>query len=167
MPDVPEALAQALHEEYLRERLAAGEVEGSSASLAAWDDLAEEFRESSRRAAVDLCEAIRERGYQLVAVRPDVVERFDDDELESLARALHDRWMDERLSAGWRPGAPRDDGERLHPDLVAWAGLSAERREIDRNLVRKLPSMLGEIGLSLVRSPRQSDPSGSIDEVTR
>ena len=167
MLDVPEALAQALHEEYLRDRLAAGDVQGSSASLAAWDDLPEEFRESSRRTAVDLCEAIRERGYELVAVGPDVVERFDDDELEGLARTLHDRWMDERLSAGWQPGERRDDGERFHPDLVAWADLSAERREIDRNLVRQLPPILREIGLSLVRSPRQSEPSGSIDEVTR
>ena len=166
MADVDEALARALHEEYLRERLAGGEAQGSSASMSDWDDLPHEFRESSRRNAVDLCAAIRERGYELVAEGSDVVDGFEDDELEGLARMLHEHWMEERTSGGWVRGQRRDDDERRHPDLGPWAELSEERREIDRNLVRQLPSVLRGIGLGLERASADGWPPRSIDDVT-
>lgn len=165
MPDATEALARALHQEYLRERAAAGETRESSASLRDWDDLPHEFRESSRRNAADLCAALRERGYELVEADADAVARFEDGELEGLAQTLHERWVEERAAGGWVHGSRRDDGERRHPDLVPWRELPEERREIDRNLVRQLPSVLRGIGLSLERTADDLPPP-SIDGVT-
>lgn len=152
MPDVAEALGRALHTEYVRERLAAGDVRESSASLRDWSDLPAEYRESSRRNAVDLSRAVRELGYELVEGRSDVIQGFDDDELDDLARTLHERWVEERVATGWQYGPRRDEGERRHPDLVAWTNLPEDRREIDRNLVRRLPSVLRGMGLSLERA---------------
>jgi hypothetical protein len=48
--------------------------------------------------------------------------RLAPDQLECLAHMEHNRWMAERLVAGWRHG-PRDDQCRRRPSLCAWENL--------------------------------------------
>jgi hypothetical protein len=74
-----------------------------------------------------------------------------DDEIETLARVEHRRWAAERLLAGWRHGAARDDRARLHPDLVPYEELDEATREKDRDMVRALPEVLALAGMRMVR----------------
>ncbi len=152
MPDAGEALARALHETYVRERVAAGERYGSTEALTTWDDLPEEFRESSRRSADELREALGELGYDLIySAAGGAGAALADDDVDVIAVRLHERWVEERTATGWRLGARRDDGLRVHPDLVPWPELPDERRAIDRHLVRAFPDALREVGLRLER----------------
>jgi len=150
--DIEETLAQALHEAYLHQRLAAGERLDTTPSLTGWDRLPEEFKQSNRRNARDITSVLGARGLELRPVAGTETGRlFSDDEIELLAERLHERWVEEREANGWRAGAERDDAERIHPDLVSWDALPEDRREIDRHLVRELPGLLESVGLVLER----------------
>jgi hypothetical protein len=151
--DVQEMLARALHEAYLEQRLGAGERLGSTPSLTSWSELPDEFKLSSRRSAADISSVVATLGYN---VRPasggNSSLALSADEVDVLAERVHERWVDERETGGWRVGAQRDDAERIHPDLVPWDDLPDERREIDRQLLRKLPEVLEHVGLVLDRA---------------
>ncbi len=153
MADVQEMLARALHEAYLEQRLGAGERLGSTPSLTSWSELHDEFKLSSRRNAADISSVVATLGYN---VRPASGQEsslvLTEDEIDVLAERVHERWVDERETGGWRRGAKRDDAERIHPDLVPWDDLPDDRREIDRQLLRKLPEVLEDVDLVLERA---------------
>jgi hypothetical protein len=147
-----ELLARAVHRLYLEQRLGAGELFGSTPSMAEWESLPEEFKESSRAQARDIARLLEFFGYVITPVDTgSAVAELRDDEVETLAEVAHQRWSDERLQSGWRHGGARDDDRRLHPDLVPWAQLPEDRREIDRHLIRGLPRILATLGQVLVR----------------
>ena len=45
---------------------------------------------------------------------------FAEDEIEMLSRYEHDRWVSERIAAGWTYGPDRDDDAKVHDLLVPW-----------------------------------------------
>lgn len=149
-----ELLAQGIHRAYLEQRLAAGQRLGSTPSTVEWDALPEEFRESSRAQARDAERVFGLAGY---AIRPadevSLPSKLTEEDVDALARLAHERWREERLLAGWRCGTARDDDRRLHPDLVAWAELAEDRRDIDRTLVRELVGTISASGRALTRVP--------------
>jgi hypothetical protein len=71
-------------------------------------------------------------------------------EIEELAELEHERWMHERLAAGWARG-PRDDAARTHPSLVPWDELDEPEKEKDREVVRTIPELLASAGLTIAR----------------
>ena len=140
-----EALARTIHGEYECFMRDQGLVEGPA--LTPFDALDEAFRESNRRQA-------REIDAQLTAVlmQPsrlvdwDAVQELTPDAIEVVAALEHASWAEERYKDGWRFGVVRDDGAKLHPDLVEWSALAEERREIDRAFVRRRPRVLARVG---------------------
>ena len=76
---------------------------------------------------------------------------LEPDEIETLARLEHVRWVEDRLRHGWRLGARRDVGAKQSPYLVPWTDLSDEVRDLDRDSVRLIPRLLADSGLSIVR----------------
>lgn len=62
--------------------------------------------------------------------------------LRRLAALEHERWMAERVLAGWRLGPVRDDRRRIHPDLVPFAELPAQTQSYDVNVVLTLAAAL-------------------------
>jgi len=56
--------------------------------------------------------------------------------IEALAIAGHRRWMAEKIVAGWRHAAVRDDSRRLHPSTRPYDELSEEEKQKDRNRPR-------------------------------
>jgi hypothetical protein len=78
--------------------------------------------------------------------------RFSVDQVEQMARSEHDRFVAERLAAGWTyaPG-PKDLARKLSPDLVSWEELPESEREKDRAAVRGLPRFLARAGLQVYR----------------
>jgi voltage-gated potassium channel Kch len=161
-----ETLAQALHERYVRQQMAAGITVREKPNLVEWEHLAERAREDTRAQA-------RHVGAKLAAVGCDVrlledwdapLVEFDADEVERLAQMEHERWVAARRAEGYRPG-PRQEATRHHPDLVPWAELSEQAREIDREFVRDLPVLLARAGFQVYRRPlaapaQRMEPSG-------
>lgn len=155
---VNESVARAVHADYVRREREAGHTLADNPSMAAWEDLPEDLRESNRRQADDIGAKLRSVGRVIVpledwAREPDV---FSAEEVEALARAEHERWMRERLDQGWRyaPG-PKDIERRTSPDLVEWERLTEDARELDRGAVRATPALLAGAGFTMERVPSQ------------
>lgn len=140
-----ERIARALHDAY-RTAVPPGDPAG-----VAWDELPESLRASSRAHAADVAEKLRSVGRVLVPGDDGEPECFDDQEVEQLAPAEHDRWVAERAAAGWTAG-PRDPVARTTPYLVPWEDLPADVQDVDRRLARALPGILADAGLLLRHS---------------
>ncbi len=149
-------LAQAMHAEYERSRRIARHGDGSKARPAeslAWSLLDETFRQASRAAADHLPIKLRAVGRELVPLddprEPDAA--LSAEQLESLARIEHDRWMAERLLNGWSFAPERDDRALRHNLLVPWEQLPEADRYIDRDMIQNAARAAERAGCKIVR----------------
>lgn len=148
-----EALAQAIHANYLRDELAKG-TSGHPA-VQAWDSLPVNLKAQNRQQARENIERLAHLGIRVVVrTRGEGSVPFDlgPELLETLARDEHDRWCRQKRAQGYRWGPTRcDEGERKrHPDLMAWEDLSEDVREKDRAPMRRMVDVLAEAGLAAV-----------------
>ena len=147
---VREQLARAIHEDHLS-RTGVG-----SGLRQVWEDLDDEERESSRRAADGIVQAMADLGFDLVPLRHwgDDGARLLTADLKKLARWEHERWCEERKEAGWIWGPERDDEQRRNPLLLPWEELAAEAKASNVAAARALPRMLARAGFEpLARRP--------------
>jgi hypothetical protein len=150
---VTELLARAIHEDYVRERRERNEFSDEDPALAQWEDLLADFRESNRQQAEHICVKLQELDCHLVPLdATDPLQfQFSLDEVEKLARLEHERWMNERLKAGWKHGPVRDPARRTSPDLVPWTSLSEQSRDKDREAVNRIPDLAKLAGFNIHR----------------
>jgi hypothetical protein len=144
--DSIETIARAIHERWRAEQLAAGKP------APAWSDLDESRQASNRDQAADIAVKLAGIGCEIVPLRGhDAAEcRFTDGEIEQLASAEHDRWVQERSNAGWTLG-DKDVERKTTPYLVPFAELPDDIAEYDRMFVREIPVLLASVGLRAVR----------------
>ncbi len=154
MAGVHEALARALHEQYLRDHpVTAGQA--PSPAQQPWDMLPDEWREQNRQAADHVGTKLHALGASLAPI--NALDETNDPlapaEVEHLARLEHERWLAARREAGWRPTTgPRDDERRLSPLLVSWDQLPDDVRESNREAIRALPQALAQAGFRIIRA---------------
>ena len=149
-----EQLARSIHSAYVAEAKARGETEETNPSMVSWDKLPADLRQANVAQAADI-------GAKLAAIGAVVIPEsasapafaFTDREVEFLSRLEHERWMRERIEAGWRYGEPRDNKRKIHPDLQDWADLSEPERNKDREAIRALPGTLHNAGFQILRLP--------------
>lgn len=158
-----EILARAIHQEYLRENLAAGAMVAATPSLQPWDALPDSLKESNRDQAAHIGIKVAAIGCQVVPVTgcEDEEFRFAESEVERLAKMEHDRWTQQRLRDGWKLG-PKDTENKSSPYLVPWSRLDEDIREWDRRAVRALPGFLLRAGFQIRRVEVASDLYRSI-----
>jgi NAD(P)-dependent dehydrogenase (short-subunit alcohol dehydrogenase family) len=149
-----EALARAIHDQYVRTQRALGAVSGSNPALQPWDALPEQLKESNRRQADHI-------GYKLQAVSCETVPlarwdaaqfRFTPQEIERMAQMEHERWAEDLRREGWThaPGT-RNDAQKTHPALVPWEQLPEADKEKNRAVARELPTFLARAGFEIHR----------------
>jgi TrkA-N domain/RyR domain len=148
-----EVLAQAVHEDYVRNQRQEGATKETNPSMVDWEQLSETLRESNRRQAADIGRKLQAVGCDIEPLtdwdaRPLELAR---DEVELLARMEHDRWWKEREAAGWAYAPEKDVEKKKSPYLVPYVGLSDDIKEYDRNTVRAMPAFLAEAGFAVVR----------------
>jgi len=129
-----EDIAIALHAHYLENATALGA--GSPAALAAWDGLPENLRDANR-ASADHISIL----FTAVNLEPQRPESITPENIETMARIEHRRWIADRIDRGWRSGAKRDNIHLIHPSIQPFDALSHEDQEKDRNAVRVLASL--------------------------
>lgn len=137
-----EALAQRLHDSYLTAPNLRAEP-GTTAACS-WHELREEYRESNRRAVDHLHVTLDSLGYvnrgeEPLLARPP---SFAPSEQEVVERLEHASWSASMKLAGWRPGPRRDEGRKLHEELVPFDELPRRAREV-------LHAQLGRLDLLL------------------
>jgi hypothetical protein len=113
--------AREIHGAYLREQIAAGHQPGETPALVPWEELAESLRQANRSQADHI--SIKRRTMELSDSASTV---------DALAEAEHRRWMADKILAGWRHGAERDDSRRLHPSMRPYSDLSDLEKQKDR-----------------------------------
>lgn len=146
-----DALARSIHDFYLEGRLDEGGRIGAHSAMREWEDLAESVRDDNRLVADCYELKLHDIGARLVSDAGPAL-RFEDAELEELARAEHSRWMGAKLATGWVHGATRDDAARIHPDIIPYDALSEPIKDLDREQIRIMTRLLGGTGRRAVRT---------------
>jgi hypothetical protein len=160
-----ELLAQACHEGYLaavRHQIVAAEQSGcvaesrelrSRPANVPWERLSEANRESNRALVDSYIHHLQSTDptrkpnrYVIVeapaAHEPHPVFQFSPEEIEFLAEQEHARWMQFRLQSGWTYAPVRNDASKQHNGLVPYSQLDESTREFDRDIFRRLPTVL-------------------------
>ena len=146
-------IAIALHENYLQAAKASGA--GSTAALAAWADLPENMREANRAAAEHAAILFASVGLRLVPAHEGAIHEVTAEEIETLARVEHRRWIADRVDREWRSGPARDDEQLIHPNITPFEDLSTQDQEKDKNTVRALLSAIGHAGFRLAPAAKR------------
>jgi hypothetical protein len=153
-----ELIARAIHEGYLEASTGSSGQEAASSVRVPWENLSEEYRESCRRQADHISVKLRAVGCHLAPLTDWDAQllEFTPQELDRMARLEHERWMSERLRAGWSPG-PRDEEARTNPNLVPWEELPEDVKELNRDMMRGLSTFLARAGLQIERVRQAGD----------
>jgi len=151
-----ETLARAIHANYVASRRLEGQSAETNPSMVEWAQLPESLKESNRAQAADIFRKLALIGCDIVPMTDwDAAPlAFAADEIEVLAPDEHKRWMKERLAAGWRLAAARNEERKESPYLVSYGDLAEDIKEMDRAAVRGIPGFLAEIGFAVVRVRR-------------
>lgn len=133
-------LARAVHEDYLRQ-LGEKSASESSAYQTPWEELPEDAKDANRAQADHLPFKLAQLGCLDNLRQPREI-TLSPDAVEALAHSEHERWMAQRILAGWSYAPERDNLRRLHPSLVSWERLSDAERQKDRDTILRIPLLL-------------------------
>jgi len=148
-----EILARAIHEEYVRHEREKGHTPETNPSMVPWDELPESLKESNRKQAEGIRSKLEAIGCDIAITTdwsPQLVE-FSPEEVELMAEMEHDRWVRDRLAAGWRYDRIKNLERKTSPYLVPWDQLSEEVKDMDRNTVRAIPALLVKVRFQVYR----------------
>ncbi|MFQ5864543.1 MAG: NAD-binding protein [bacterium] len=149
-----EILARAIHEDYVYKQRKEGQTPQTNPSMVPWEELPEQLKESNRRQADHIGIKLQAIGCGIAPLTDWDAELFEftEEEIELMAEMEHERWMSERLQAGWRyaPGE-KNIKKKTSPYLVPMQELPEEIKELDRNTVRELPLFLAQAGFQIYR----------------
>ena len=158
--DLRKKIAEGLFQAYKKKRfeIARSEEEkkslSSDRSLADWEDLAPELKESTCAQADDIPRKLRAVGcFMLNTDRKEPlvhVPKFSEEQLDTLAEMEHERFNAERLQRQWRIG-PRNSKQRTTPFLVPWRDLSQDWKDVDRVMVECVPRVLAVHGWKIYK----------------
>jgi hypothetical protein len=148
-----ELIARAMHEEYISQQQKEGLTPRTNPSMRPWNELSRHLQDANLRQADEIWKKLQLIHCAIgISIKPDEpLFEFTSDEIETLAMLEHDRWVNEKLSRGWKYGPDIDEKQRIHNCIVPWEQLSDHQKEKDRNAVRSLPRVLAKVRLKTVR----------------
>ncbi len=152
-----EILARAIHDDYVKHQQEKGETPAVNPSMVPWRELPEHLRESNRRQADNIGMKLKAVGCYVAPLTDwDAgLFEFSADEIELMAQIEHERWVLDRIRAGWKhTKGQKNIKKKKSPYLVPWGELSEEIKELDRNTVGALPSFLYKVDLQIHREKR-------------
>ena len=141
-----ETLARAIHEDYVRNEREKGNTPDTNPSMVPWEELPESLKESNRGQAEHIRVKLEAIGCD-IAITTDwdtPLFQFSSEEVELLAKMEHERWVEERLRGGWKPGPVKNIEKKISDTLVPWDALSEENKDKDRITVEGIPAFLAK-----------------------
>jgi hypothetical protein len=110
------------------------------------------YKESNRSTVRTIPKKLAAAGYVMVPSRSDEPAlEFPGEDLEQLAAAEHARWLAEKLAAGFTLPQPGETGDLRNPNLVPWDKLPDTVKEINKQLIRDIPTILARAGYAVVK----------------
>ena len=152
LSDRLDALARAIHDDYVMRRREAEADQAMYASFASWAEISEPDRKSNRLQADHLAAKLRAIRCRYDEGAPNGF-AFTREETEALARMEHERWRANKIFAGWRQGDKRIEGARINPFNVPWKDLDPGEKRANVEAVARLPAILEEqLGWRILRA---------------
>ncbi|MFO8035827.1 MAG: RyR domain-containing protein [Anaerolineales bacterium] len=160
--DILEKLARSHHQLFCQQMEEKGyqygpttdEEQKTHSALLPWEELPEHEKEQNRSAVRDIPQKLSQIGYVMVPARSNEPAHFPrgKQDLETLSRLEHKRWMKAKLEDGWEYAPETNKEEKLHKALLPWDDerLAEEEKDKDRDLIRAIPKLLSEIGYTVV-----------------
>lgn len=149
-----DVLAREIHQAYVRKQESEGRTLQDNPSMAAWDVLSEDMKDSNRQQADHIPVKLRAVACGAHPISGDgaVPFEFTPAEVESLAKIEHARWNAERLLAGWSyDPRPKDLERKTSPYLEDWDEVPEYIKDYNRNTVREMSALLARVGLQIHR----------------
>src|SRR5207248_8947063 len=123
------------------------------------------LKDDNRAAARRICDVIGQIGLYVVpadkvpsaAAEAEAAEAIEQN-IELLAEAEHDGWVEARLRNEWTRAGGRNWDRREHPDLVPWHELADDRKERDRAAVRRYREIVARADYRIVTGPAPRPP---------
>ena len=164
-------LARRIHEDYVQRRRQQGASPQTNPAVGDWEDLDEDFRESSRQQAAHIFVKLRAIGYEAADQTDprDAVTGFDPAQVELLARMEHARWVAERILAGWTYApSPKDVKRKTSPYMVPWDQVPSDVQQYDRDFVVLIPTLLAADNKKICRQePPTNESEKKLRQPTR
>ncbi|KAH0602159.1 hypothetical protein MHUMG1_01038 [Metarhizium humberi] len=170
LPDVLRLkLGEKIHNTYFETRISQAGAK-SDPAMKPWESLQDCFKESSCLSADDIPHKLRMVNCYMTAEgnNPRIINGFNKDEIEKLAKREHERYNAERLPWEWELGG--EISTIKSPFLAPWEDLEEEDREEEKALhvalVKCIPEIVKYVGYRVCRLGRgpENTPSGPVDE---
>lgn len=159
--DIIDKLAYEIHNQYVMQQQREGVTSEDNSSMRNWDSLSKELQESNIQQAAHIKKKLKEVNCGIsLLVKGDKLFAFSNQEVELLAKMEHERWMAEKINAGYKYGEEKNENLKTHPCIMDWILLPWSEQEKDRNTIRTLPSILEKIDLTIERLPKQQGVKG-------
>jgi len=148
-----ETLAKIIHEDYVRRERQKGTDIKNNPSMARWDELSEELKESNRRQADHIGIKLAAIGCGIKPWREYGKEKFifKPEQIFQMAKMEHERWCEEKKREDWKYGEKKDNIKKLHPDLVEWDNIADIEKAKDVETVKLIPGLLARAGFQIYR----------------
>ena len=116
-----------------------------------FSDLPDTLKYSNLRQAHHIADMIELAGWEMrpIGSEGEVISEIPEDVVEVLAMIEHEAWVKERTESGWVYGVAKSTEKKISPHLVPYDDLAEEIKEIDRESIRKIPYLLGKIGMAV------------------
>jgi len=156
--DLLEKLAAAAHAVFCEGLKAQGyqygplndETKKEHSSLVPYEALSEDEKHQNRQNVRDIPGKLALSGYVMRPAKSNEPPfGFPGADLEQLAMREHERWMRDKLAAGWKYAPRTDKSLKLHQALLPWDKLPEDEKEKDRVLVRGIPEILARAGYAV------------------
>jgi hypothetical protein len=122
-------------------------------SLLPYADLPEDEKEQNRRNVRDIANKLSHTKYLMRPARShEHPFNFPEDDLDTLSRMEHERWMNAKLDSGWQYAEKTDKAKKLHKALLPWEKLPKTEKDKDRAMVQGIPRILARAGYAVEKT---------------
>ena len=116
-----------------------------------WEAVSEDEKDANRQQASRICRLLEVSGYTISPLYDWESGKltFSEDEVIQMAKMEHDLWCQWKRRKGWQYGNPRDDKNKIHPDLRPFDKLTKQEQDKNKNFIIKLPALLAKFGFQI------------------
>ncbi|MFZ2960569.1 MAG: NAD-binding protein, partial [Candidatus Ozemobacteraceae bacterium] len=145
-----DVFAQALHSQYYEGQREGVESPTTNPSSVPWDSLPGELKDANRSQADHIIVKLRSIGCSIGKIQPSNYS-LSQEEIQTLARVEHCRWLVYLLLNGWKYGPVRDLLRQTHPSLLPWDTLPENAKAKNIQAIACLPEVLALMNCGITR----------------